>query len=266
MKIFPSSFKCLYWNTCFQKIKYQVPGCHINRTGCTKVLTKCFGTRNAGNTHAQWRRGSVSLCSVNSCSLLNTNYMLYSANSLGEEEPRICYCQQWNQAHDDAVQDSRSLSMIFKPLLVPCVGAWHWETAFLISKNTNVPCVGGTFTSTLLLLSHRKNPSFPPRCISQGQESNADLGLTSFSCLLFCFQQSTDPQDYGQQICSSDVMDVLKHKSYSSWFHMLSILFLSGIFPCLLHSCSVCYKLHWGRSTFPIQFETEQTVSLHWMR
>lgn len=74
LQIFPSSFECLCWNTCFQKINYQVPGCHRNRTGYTEVLTKYFGMQNVGNTHVQWRKGSVSLCPVNSFSLLNTNY------------------------------------------------------------------------------------------------------------------------------------------------------------------------------------------------
>lgn len=142
LQIFPSSCECLCWNTCFQKINYRVPGCHIIRTGSTEVLTKRFGMQNAGNTHIQWRRRSVSLCSVNSFSLLNTNYpfqnntllILSVKKSLGSVN-----ISGKNQAHDDAVQDSQSLSIIFKYLLAPCVGTWHWETAFHIFKTTDAP-------------------------------------------------------------------------------------------------------------------------------
>jgi len=75
LQIFSRAFKYFCRNTCFQKINFQVPGCHMHRTGNTEVLTKCFDMQNARNTHIQWRRGSVSLTPVNSFSLLNTNYI-----------------------------------------------------------------------------------------------------------------------------------------------------------------------------------------------
>lgn len=87
---------------------------------------------------------------------------------------------------------------------------WHWETVFLIVENENAPCIRGAFISTLLLLSCRKNSSFTPKCISQGK---CNVGANSFclSPILFTIEHL---QDNRQQICSSDVLDVSKHRSH----------------------------------------------------